>query len=357
VLCYSGNTTLKQCSILANYSDTRGSGVSVWFGTAHLYNCLVANNSAPDFDLNAGISIVRNSYAVVDVVNCTVVANSPRGIANGFWSTCGVTNSILYFNNSGGAQIRSESTLWVEYSDIQNGWPGTTNISANPGLSPANLSLLPGSPCIDTGNPNPAYNDVCLAPCGLSQGSVTNDMGAYGGPGACGWTSPCVPSITTQPTDQNGCVGHSGTFTVLAAGTPPLSYQWYFNTNTPFLNRTNASLTLTSLQGTNVGKYSVVVSNPYGSVTSALAQLTLYDPYIELEVEWYFDEYWGAGLNIAGQPGATYELRYTTDPRNTNWATWTPLPTHTMGPSGWWFYLDEDSPSSPMRFYQARRKP
>ena len=80
-------------------------------------------------------------------------------------------------------------------------------------------------------------------------------------------------------------------------------------------------------------------------------------PYTELEVEWYFDAYLCAGLNIAGQPGATYVLKYTTDLRNTNWATWTPLATNTMGSSGWFFYLDEESAYSPMRFYQARPKP
>jgi len=188
-------------------------------------------------------------------------------------------------------------------------------------------------------------------------------MGAYGGLGACYGVGNVPPSscgnppvIVTQPQDQSGCLGHSATFTVTATGTGSLSYRWYFNTNNP-LDRTNASLTLTDLQGTNAGKYSVVVSNPYGSVTSRLAQLTLYDPYTEIEGEWYFDAYIGAGLYIAGQTGATYVLKYTTDLRNANWATWTPLVTNTMDSSGWFFYLDDESPYSPMRFYQARRKP
>jgi hypothetical protein len=88
-----------------------------------------------------------------------------------------------------------------------------------------------------------------------------------------------------------------------------------------------------------------------------LAQLTLYDPYTELQAEWYFDAYMAAGLNIAGRPGATYVLKYTTDLRNTNWATWTSLATNTMGSSGWFFYLDEDSLDSPTRFYGTKLKP
>ena len=144
---------------------------------------------------------------------------------------------------------------------------------------------------------------------------------------------------------------------VSATGDPPLTYEWYFNTNNLLVNAANATLILTNLQATNTGMYSVVVSNPGGSTNSTLAQLTLYDPYTEIEVEWYFDAYIGAGLYIAGQTGATYVLKYTSDLRNANWATWTPLVTNTLDSSGWFFYLDDESPYSPMRFYAARRKP
>jgi hypothetical protein len=63
-----------------------------------------------------------------------------------------------------------------------------------------------------------------------------------------------------------------------------------------------------------------------------------------------------AGLTILGQQGSTYVLKYTTDVRNTNWATWTPLATNTMGSSDW-FYLDTGSPYAPYRFYGAKLKP
>jgi len=171
-------------------------------------------------------------------------------------------------------------------------------------------------------------------------------------------TSPTLVSdsyIISQPTNVVGISGHSATFNVGVIDPSSAHYQWYFNTNTLLVNATNASLTLTHLQATNAGKYSVVVSSQYGSTSSALAQLTLYDPYTEIEVEWYFGAYLGAGLYIAGQPGSNYVLRYTTDLRNTNWTTWTPLATNQMGSSGWWFFLDEESPNSPYRFYGAKR--
>src|SRR5438309_1755021 len=40
---------------------------------------------------------------------------------------------------------------------------------------------------------------------------------------------PAAPSITTQPANQTVAAGQMPTFAVVAAGTPPLSYQWKKN--------------------------------------------------------------------------------------------------------------------------------
>src|SRR5437660_7326728 len=40
---------------------------------------------------------------------------------------------------------------------------------------------------------------------------------------------PAAPSITTQPANQTVAAGQMATFAVVAAGTPPLSYQWKKN--------------------------------------------------------------------------------------------------------------------------------
>jgi len=59
---------------------------------------------------------------------------------------------------------------------------------------------------------------------------------------------------------------------VLAGGTPPLSYQWRFN-STNIIGATNDSYSLANVQLTNGGDYSVVVSNTAGTVTSSNAVL------------------------------------------------------------------------------------
>jgi pectate lyase len=87
-----------------------------------------------------------------------------------------------------------------------------------------------------------------------------------------------APSITTQPTNQLVVVGENATFSVVATGTPDPIYQWYFNTNTPLTDATNATLILTNAQTGDAGAYSVVVSNSAGSITSSNALLAVNRP-------------------------------------------------------------------------------
>jgi len=82
------------------------------------------------------------------------------------------------------------------------------------------------------------------------------------------------PSITTQPASQTVNSGANVTFTVVAAGTAPLSYQWTFN-GVGISGATTSSLTKSNVQGSNAGNYAVVVNNVAGSVTSANALLTV----------------------------------------------------------------------------------
>jgi hypothetical protein len=82
------------------------------------------------------------------------------------------------------------------------------------------------------------------------------------------------PAITIQPQSQELVQGTNVTFTVSAFSTAPLSYQWFFG-GTILAQATNSTLTLTNIQSSNSGSYSVVVSNPFGSVLSSNAVLTV----------------------------------------------------------------------------------
>jgi hypothetical protein len=156
-------------------------------------------------------------------------------------------------------------------------------------------------------------------------------------------TNVNLPEVT-GPQSQTSCLGGSASFSVTAAGAQPFAYQWYSNAG--IMNgQTAATLSLTNLQSAQVGPYWVAVSNLYGSVTSAVAQLTVNDACVDLCLY--------AGLNISGLPGRTYELRYTTDLNNTNFATWTLLATNTTP----WFYVDTNSCGTARRFYGVKLQP
>jgi pectate lyase len=105
--------------------------------------------------------------------------------------------------------------------------------------------------------------------------TVTNSYGSTNSAVAQLTVNIFSPSISNDPQDQSALVGQDTSFSVLASGTAPLSYQWYYNTNTVLTNATGSILTLTNVQLTDAGGYSVVVTNSYGSATSAVAQLTV----------------------------------------------------------------------------------
>ena len=84
-----------------------------------------------------------------------------------------------------------------------------------------------------------------------------------------------APSITTQPTNQTVTAGQSATFSVTAAGTAPLSYQWQKGT-TAIAGATSASYTTAATTTADNGtQYRVVVSNSEGNATSNAATLTV----------------------------------------------------------------------------------
>ncbi|HEX4122093.1 MAG TPA: LamG-like jellyroll fold domain-containing protein [Verrucomicrobiae bacterium] len=89
------------------------------------------------------------------------------------------------------------------------------------------------------------------------------------------YAGEAAPLFIAQPSsaavDLNGAYSNS----VTIGGTGPFYYQWYEN-NAPLANQTNASLVLNPvLQSDGSPNYYVIVSNLYGSVTSAVSSLTV----------------------------------------------------------------------------------
>lgn len=85
-----------------------------------------------------------------------------------------------------------------------------------------------------------------------------------------------APSITQQPTNQTVQIGQTATFTVVASGSPPLSYQWQKGT-TNISGATSASYTTPATTSADNGSmYRVIVSNGINpTATSNYATLTV----------------------------------------------------------------------------------
>ncbi len=137
---------------------------------------------------------------------------------------------------------------------------------------------------------------------------------------------PTPPAITQNPTDVVATALSPVEFTAAAHSFYPFTYQWQLN-GTNLLYATNSTLSILSARQSNVGQYTLIASNAYGSVTSSAANLFLY-PYLNapftgvvtywgqtntlsvgawgsgsLAYQWYFN-----GTAIAGATNTTLPL-------------------------------------------------
>jgi hypothetical protein len=124
--------------------------------------------------------------------------------------------------------------------------------------------------------PSLTLNNVQAAQAGRYTVRVSNRAGAALSAAAT-LTLQLPPIITQQP--QNRIVAQGGTaqFGVAARGTLPLSYQWRFG-GTDLPGQTSQTLVVSNVQPANVGNYSVVITNTYGSLTSMVATLIIHQP-------------------------------------------------------------------------------
>src|SRR5262249_26260753 len=117
------------------------------------------------------------------------------------------------------------------------------------------VALLAGSPALDR-IPSGMAPDFDQRGIPRPQGP-TSDVGAY--------EANFQPIILTDPENQSQTNGGKVTFFVVAGGAAPLSYRWLFN-NSPIQGVAGSNYTILHVAPTNVGSYSVIVTNGFGSV-------------------------------------------------------------------------------------------
>jgi alpha-tubulin suppressor-like RCC1 family protein len=271
----AGTTTTEMGKAAAGISTndfwnfyTRDDGAGGWKTFGSLTNLQNADgtvsaagltvNDAPGAWSDGSADVMLNSYIYpFDGGNVTVtVTNLPAG-----------QYDVLPYSCNGNYDVSSGG---VSY--------GTKTCYALPVVNPptwaegvqyarfTNVLVNAGQPLVITAHPG--IGDVAqIAGLQIALSSLTNDLPPL----------TVAPFITLQPTNLTVTVNGTAAFTVMSGGTQPLTYQWSFN-GTNIVGATNTTLTLSNVQSTLAGNYSVTISNFVNAVTSSNALLTIYIP-------------------------------------------------------------------------------
>jgi hypothetical protein len=185
----------------------------------------------------------------------------------------------------------------------------------------------------------PSFNGVIDEVTLYSRALSSNEIASIYAAGSAGKCKD--PLIIRHPQSQNLYWGQAATFNVGVKGTQPFSYQWLKN-GQPITGETTTNLVLTSVQATNAGSYSVIVSNSVGAVTSYPANLSVSVAGVSLALY--------PGISIQGLVSQTYGIQYTSDLSNTN--SWVGVTNMTLTtPTQIWY--DSQPALLSSRFYRV----
>ena len=155
---------------------------------------IILNNIIVQNECSEGAICCNNSKPII--INNVIYKDKGIKISN--CSNLFIINNIIRENTRWDKKqivfYNSDSANFI-YNNVQGDSQGGNNIDVNPlFVDPEDLDfhLQPNSPCIDAGHPDSVYNDFedpnnpgyALYP---ALGTIRNDMGAYGGPGAANW--------------------------------------------------------------------------------------------------------------------------------------------------------------------------
>ena len=261
----NGSATLRVNSSLVLGRTVNASGTAALrtSGTLNIRNGTVLANS-----IIGGIASTNN---IITLTNGTLVVTNTAGTTAKAITTISSTNSTLQLTVSGANSPN------VVVTNLITG--GTTNIIAVPTVAvfasyPTQFTLVKYTGTIG----GAGYNFGLGAIAGSAPGAYLSNNTLNASIDLVLPTDP-KPLITSLPNSYGGNPGDNVTFTAGYSGSAPITLQW-LKDGTNVLNgatgsgatysgATTASLTVTSAQETDSGAYALVVSNPYGSVTSS----------------------------------------------------------------------------------------
>jgi hypothetical protein len=170
------------------------------------------------------------------------------------------------------------------YNDWYNLWTAiASKANPNPGTNWHLLQFSVSNNTYQTFYDSNLVNSVTDNTSTNSSGGVGFSLWASGGPTtievdyisvSTNFAVPPAqpPVFTSTPKNLVSTQGLSATLTANLTGTAPLSYQWYFGSS-KVVGATSSAFTITNVQPSTQGNYSIVVTNAGGS-TNAFCNLT-----------------------------------------------------------------------------------
>ena len=258
------------------------SSASVAVATAGSWIVDVANSGASNATLTAGSSQTKRwgvSQSNSGGAGSTA-APASTGTISVSWtasSSSQLALSVAVFAPSGGTTVTAPAITTQPVSQtVTTGSSVTFSVVAS-GTAPLSYQWKLGVTNI-SGATSASYTIASAqsANAGSYTVTVTNSAGSATSNAATLTVSATAtaPSISTQPTSRTVTAGSTTTFSVVASGTAPLTYQWKLG-GTNISGATSASYTIANVQSANAGSYTVTVTNSVGSVTSNAATLTV----------------------------------------------------------------------------------
>jgi hypothetical protein len=185
-------------------------------------------------------------------------------------------NYTIVVAASDAASVAPAFTTQPTGSSVTVGGSVTLTASASGSPAPSYQWSRNGTALSGATNATLTLNNVQLGDAGSYTVSATNSAGsASSNAAALAVTAATIaPTFSTQPSAQSATAGSSATLTAVASGSPAPAYQWRKD-GTAISGATNASLTLSNVQVSDSGSYTVVATNSAGSATSNAAALTV----------------------------------------------------------------------------------
>jgi hypothetical protein len=255
-------------------------------GFAGTGDVMVPYNAAFEFTSGSGTieAVVRMNRATL-----TDPAIITEGDGGGMYYLIGTGkdgNSLVYSNDTVGLTWPLSQTLLGRRIHLafvfENGTSVTPYINgeALATKTQPSFGFAAGSPLFIGGRgPNsPGYgwngavDEVAIYSTALSQTAIQTHYANY-----FYGTNTAAPTLVSVPPSRTLLAGGSPILTVVASGTPPLSYVWSLN-GTAISGGTTASLQLKNTTTASSGNYTVKVINAFGDVTSDPIVLTFVAP-------------------------------------------------------------------------------